>query len=182
MQEGKRISVFCVGNPLMLDDGIGQAVYRELSAYAIGEDVDVFDVGCMSMDMLEMVNRYDLIITVDALDVPGKDAGTIMRFLPGDMASRPFGSQSLHELKLADLFEAAELLGYSAKGVCLGMQVENASPADLSVGLSDPVRAHLPDLVDCVLAELVLRGVDVRERATGKLVEPGFHHVPLPAE
>lgn len=171
-----KIAVFCVGNKLMLDDGIGPAVYDELASYEFSDDVDVLDVGCMSMDCLFAVNYYDLLITVDAINGTGADPGTIFRFLPDDMASRPFGAQSLHDLRLSDLFEAASLLGFEAQGVCLGMQVDNAEPADLTVGLTPCVAAKLNDLVDCVLAELVAVGQTVRHIPTGKLVEPGWHH------
>lgn len=176
MDESKRIAVFCVGNVLMLDDGLGPAVYRELSAYDLGGTVDLYDVGCMSMEFVGKVAEYDLIITVDAIDGTGREPGTIFRFDPEDMQPRPFGSQSLHDLKLSDLFQAAKFLGYEAQGACLGMQVENASPAQAAVGLTLPVFDKLADLVDCVLAELVHAGAPVRVRATGALVEPGFHH------
>lgn len=171
-----RIAVFCVGNLLMLDDGLGPVVCQELSAYDLGEGVDLFDVGCMSMELVSAVDAYDVIITVDALDGTEGVPGTIFRFDPEDMAKRAFGSQSLHDLKLSDLFTAAALLGYQAEGVCLGMQVENPSPSKATVGLTPAVHDHLADLVDCVLAELVRFGKDVRVRVTGELVEPGYHH------
>ena len=173
-----RIAIFCVGNKLMLDDGIGCAVYDELQAYELPACVDVFDVGCMSMDLLTAVDDYDFIISVDAVDGTGHPAGTIVSFAPGDMAGRPFGTQSLHDLKLADLFEAAELLGYQARGLCFGMQVENGEPAEFTVGLTPAVAEKIPALVDCVIAALVGEGVPVRVRETGEPVAPGFHHTP----
>ena len=47
MKEGcRRIGVFCVGNKLMLDDGLGTAVYEELvERYEIPENVELFDLG-----------------------------------------------------------------------------------------------------------------------------------------
>jgi len=171
-----RIAVFCVGSKLMLDDGLGPAVYEELQAYDCGPDVDFLDVGCMSLDYLNAVRDYDLIVTVDALDGTGEEPGTLFRFTPDDMARREFGSQSLHDLKLSDLFDAAFLVGYEAEGVCLGMQVLDPSPAEAIIGLTEPVYAKLPDLVDCVLAELIGRGVHISVRQTGETVEPGFHH------
>lgn len=171
-----RIAIFCVGSTLMLDDGIGPNVYEQLQVYDFGPRVDLFDVGCMSLEYLNAVNDYDLIITVDALDGTEEPAGTIFRYLPEDMALRTFGSQSLHDLKLSDLFESATLLGYEAEGVCLGMQVLNASPEEVTIGLTKPVFDKLADLVDCVLAELVNRGVNVTVRETGETVVPGHHH------
>lgn len=171
-----RVAVFCVGNKLMLDDGLGCAVYDELGAYDIPGNVDLYDVGCMSMDLLSAVNDYDLIVSVDALDETGEPAGTIFRFEPDDMKSRPFGTQSLHDLQLSDLFEAAALMGYEARGVCFGMQVQNASPSEFHMGLTELVKEKLPYLVDCVLATLVEEGIPVTVRKTGQKVEPGFHH------
>jgi hydrogenase maturation protease len=130
----------------------------------------------MTLDMIGKVEAYDLMISVDAIEGTGEPAGTIFRYTPDDVARRGTPMGSLHELKLADLFDAAGLLGYSCEGLCLGMQVENASPSEFVVGLTPVVLERLPYLVDSVLAELVNRGCEVCERATGQPVEPGFHH------
>ncbi len=174
----KHIAVFCVGNRLMLDDGIGSAVYDELmAAYDFPDQVDLYDVGCMSFDMIDLVERYDLLITVDALDGTDAQPGTVFSFAPDDMARRSGLTASLHEIKLVDLFDAAALLGYRAQGHCFGMQVENASPAELTVGLTPRVHEALPLLVDAVLAELVGCGVKVCAKATGETITSGWHHV-----
>ena len=65
---------------------------------------------------------------------------------------------SLHDLKLIDLFDSAALLGYQAEGLCLGMQVENASPAEATEGLTKPVHDALPLLVDVAVGELARLG------------------------
>ncbi len=175
-----KIAVICVGNDLMLDDGLGIEVYRQLvSTYAFPENVDVMSAGCLTMDMISRVAEYDLMITVDALDQTESPAGTIFRYTPDDVARRGTPMGSLHELKLADLFDAALLLGYRSEGLCLGMQVENGTPSEFVQGLTPPVAEKLPDLVDLVLAELVMRGCDIRVESTGVSVEPGFHHTML---
>lgn len=76
-------AVFFVGNRLMLDDGVGPAAYDEiLAGYDIPENVTLVDVGCMSLDMLPYVERYDVILTVDAVD------GTATRRAPCTGSSR----------------------------------------------------------------------------------------------
>ena len=83
----KRIAVFCVGNKLMLDDGLGPAVYDALvDAYDFPENVDVYDLGCLSMDLLDAVRDYDVIITVDAVDGTNAAPGTVFRFEPDAQA------------------------------------------------------------------------------------------------
>lgn len=162
----RRIAVFCVGNKLMLDDGVGPAVYEELvSRYDVPANVELFDIGCLSLDMLNYVNDYDVIITVDAVDGTDKEPGTVFRFKPDAMARHSGATASLHDLKLIDLFDAAFLLGYEAEGLCLGMQVENPSPALVTIGLTAKVDAALPLLVETVAGELARLGSPLSSKA-----------------
>ena len=166
MGAARRIAVFCVGNKLMLDDGVGPAVYEELlTRYDIPDNVELFDLGCLSLNMIERVREYDVIITVDAVDGTDADPGTVFRFEPDAMARHSGATASLHDLKLVDLFDAAALLGYEAEGLWLGMQVENPSPAVVTVGLTPKVDAALPLLVETVAGELARLGSPLRARA-----------------
>lgn len=160
-----RIAVFFVGNRLMLDDGVGPAVYDHiLETYELPEEVDLFDVGCMSLDMVSKVRDYDFLITVDAVDDSGEEPGTVFRYEPRDIA-RSFGARtSLHDTKLADLFDAAALLGYQADGMCYGMQVQNLEPADFIEGLTPAVYERMPFLAESVIAELVRLGCSVARK------------------
>lgn len=165
------ITVFCVGNKLYLDDGLGPAVYEEvLERFDIPSNVKFHDVGCMSMDMIEDVDKNDLIITVDAIDGTDAKPGTVFRYVPEDLARNPQVLTSLHDLRLADLFDAASLLGYQAQGVCLGMQIENSSPAEFVIGLTPKVYDALPRLIDALLAELAHVGSPLIDKKTGKPV------------
>ena len=161
---------------MMLDDGVGPAVFDQMKAYELPDNVEIYDVDTMTMAYLNMLRDYDLLITVDAVDGTDEPVGTIFRYIPDEVALRPYGTHSLHELLLSDLFQAATLLGYEPEGVCLGMQVENPSPDRMTEGLTPAVHAKLGDLVDALLAELVLRGFEVRVSESGEAVKPGFHH------
>ncbi|MBC5582594.1 hydrogenase maturation protease [Eggerthella sp. NSJ-70] len=166
MEGARSIAVFCVGNKLMLDDGVGPAVYEELlKRYEIPDNVELFDLGCLTLNMIERVREYDVIITVDAVDGTDAEPGTVFRFEPDAMARHSGANASLHDLKLVDLFDAATLLGYEAEGLCLGMQVENPSPAVVTVGLTPKVDAALPLLVETVAGELARLGTPLRARA-----------------
>ena len=114
----EKIAIICVGNRLMLDDGIGPAVFDELTEkYSFPEHVSLFDAGCMTMDLLPVVRDHDFLIVVDAVDGTGEKPGTVFRFAPEDIAGHPV-MQSLHDLRVIDLLNAASLLGYEARGIC----------------------------------------------------------------
>lgn len=160
-----RVAVLFVGNKLMLDDGVGPAAYEEmLERYELPPNVDAFDLGCLSLDMIEAVRDYDVLLTVDAVDGTGAQPGTVLRFAPDAMARHAGATASLHDLKLVDLFDAALLLGYEAEGLCLGVQVENASPAVATIGLTPKVHEALPLLVDTVAGELARIGAPPKRR------------------
>lgn len=166
MDAPRTIAVFCVGNKLMLDDGVGPAVYEELlKRYEIPDNVTLFDLGCLTLNMIERVREYDVIITVDAVDGTDAEPGTVFRFAPDEMARHSGATASLHDLKLVDLFDAAMLLGYEAEGLCVGMQVENPSPAVVTVGLTPKVDAALSLLVETVAGELARLGSPLQEKA-----------------
>ena len=161
----RKAAVFCVGNRLMLDEGIGPAVYDVLKRdYVVPDNVQLFDVGCMSLDMLPYVESCDVILTVDAVDGTDDAPGTVYRFPPDAMARHTGAMASLHDLKLVDLFDSASLLGYEAEGYCLGMRVENMSPSEYTVDLTPRVKAALPLLVETVVAELSRRGFHLMKR------------------
>ncbi len=169
--EPLRIAVFCVGNNLYLDDGLGPAVFEAvMEGYDVPENVDISDVGCMSMSMLEAVNDYDVIITVDAVEGTGYEPGTVVRYTPEDMARFAQARTSLHDLRLSDLFDAAALLGYQARGICLGMEIENRSPVEFVIGLTPKVYEALPLLVETLAAELAHLGSPLVDKATGLAV------------
>lgn len=159
MNTTEKIAIICVGNRLMLDDGAGPAIYDELSQnYRFPDNVSLIDAGCMTMDLLPVVKDYDYLITVDAVDGTGEEPGTVFRFAPEDIAGHGV-MQSLHDMRLIDLLNAAALLGFDARGMCFGVQVANMNPAVVTEGLTPQVFDALPLLRDAVLAHLIERGV-----------------------
>lgn len=173
----EKVAIFCVGNKLLLDDGLGPVVYEELTrSYDFPDYVELFDVGCMGLDMIDYVNECDYILTIDAVDGTGHEPGTVFEFATDDMARHSGATASIHELTLADLFDSAALLGYECEGKCFGMQVTNIAPAEVTIALTRPVYDAIPLLVDSVLADLYNHGIYVSAKATGERVEPGFHH------
>ena len=165
----KRIAVFCVGNRLHLDDGVGPAVYDDvLERFEIPEGVELFDLGVLTMDMINYIDTCDAVITVDAVEHSGEEPGTVLRGTPNELAQAQGSAMSLHDLRLKDLFDAAVLLGFDAEGICIGMQVENTEPAILTQDLTPRVKAALPLLVETLAAELARLGSPLIDKATGK--------------
>lgn len=164
-----KIAVFCVGNRLHLDDGVGPAVYDVvLERFDVPDNVELLDLGVLTMDMINYMDRCDVVITVDAIEHSGEPVGTVLRGTPEEMAPSQGANISLHDLRLIDLFEAGMLLGFDAEGICLGMQVADTEPALLTQDLTEDVRANLPLLVETLAAELARLGSPLIDKETGE--------------
>ena len=156
-----KIAIFCVGNRLHLDDGVGPAAYDVvLERFDVPDEIELFDLGVLTMDMINYVDTCDAVITVDAIEHSGEAVGTVLRGTPQELAKAQGAAISLHDLRLVDLFDAALLLGYEAEGICLGVQVENTEPTK--------VREALPLLVEALAAEVARLGVPFIDKQTGK--------------
>lgn len=166
-QPAKQIAIFCVGNRLHLDDGVGPAVYDYvLEHFDVPDNVELCDLGVLTMDKINYVDRCDAIITVDAFEYSGEPVGTILRGSPQDLAPALGPNISLHDLRLVDLFDQASLIEYECEGICLGMQVENTDPQFLTQDLTPRVKEQLPLLVETLAAELVRLGSPLIDKKT----------------
>ena len=168
-ERNKKVAVFCVGNRLHLDDGVGPAVFDIVQErFDVPEGVEMFDLGVLTMDMINYLDTCDAVITVDAIEHSGEKPGTVLKGTPQDMAESQGANMSLHDLRLVDLFDAAVLLGYDSEGICIGMQVENTEPEILTEDLTPAVKAALPLLVETLAAELARLGLPLIEKQTGQ--------------
>jgi hydrogenase maturation protease len=155
----QRIGILCVGNTLMLDEGVGPRVAAELIArYRFPSNVEVLDRGVMGMALLADLRRFDVILLVDAVDNTGKPPGTVVTYLPDEIVSFE-AFHGAHDTRFPDVLAAAALLGCAPEGHCLGVQVENMSPSEYKIGLTPSVEAAVPLLVDCVIGFLTQRGI-----------------------
>jgi hydrogenase maturation protease len=159
MSEQQRIGIFCVGNILMRDEGVGPWVAAELlRCYDFPPQVEVLDCGVMGMALLADIQRFDVLVVIDAVDATGYEPGAVLRFAPEDIAPHTAFHRA-HETRLIDVLEAAALLGFAPETCCFGIQVLDRTPAEFSIGLTPPVEAAVAPLIHSVLDFLAAHGV-----------------------
>ena len=142
------VLVFGCGNTLFGDDGFGPAVIERLRQdVRIPDDTHVEDVGTSISDLL-----FDLslspdkpreICIVDAVDVSGRMAGEIFEISPADVPGVKRPDFSMHQFPSINLLqELQDGAGVSVR--ILAVQIAHI-PDEVQPGLSDPVRAALPE-------------------------------------
>ncbi|MCL2339420.1 MAG: hydrogenase maturation protease [Actinomycetia bacterium] len=165
MPEDPRIVILCVGNLLMLDDGLGPQVYAELRRlYDFPPTVSLLERGVMGLAILADLRAAEELLVIDAMDNTGQPAGSVLLAQPEDLASYQQAFRSAHDTRLVDVLTAAEMLGWHPAVTCLGVQVANANPAQYQIGLSPAVQAALPQLVAWVEQWLQARGIQLTTR------------------
>lgn len=153
----ERIIVLGIGNPLVGDEGVGVRVAESLmSEWSFPERVTIMDAGTMGMGMLGLLRDHDVVIVVDALDGTGEPPGTLLRLDPQELAPNQV-LHSLHDVKLADVLEAAAFAGIEPHVEFLGVQIGEMNT--LVVTLTPAVEAAIGEAVGAVLELLAGLGV-----------------------
>lgn len=159
LDENPRILVLGIGNILMMDEGVGNRIATDLEAnYRFPDDVRVMDAGTMGLGMMHLFRGVEFLLVADAVDGTGHPAGTVVRVSPADFAPNQV-MHSLHDVRFVDVLNAATMIDIMPAADCIGVQVENMSPAELTIGLSEPVEAAVPRAIAAVLHVLEEHGV-----------------------
>lgn len=155
----RSLLVLGLGNLLCADDGLGvRAVESIMRNYEAPENVRVLDGGTLGMSLLAYFDGADDVILVDAITAEAP-AGTMIRLEGDDVAPAARNRLSCHQVGVADLLDALELLGsYPERVVLLGLVPESL---ELDIRLSPSVAAKLPELIEGVIKEAARLGFDL---------------------
>lgn len=155
--------VLGIGNVLMGDDAVGPFVVKLLeAAWEPLEGLQLVDAGTPGLDLTAYLAGLDACVVVDAVRAEG-EPGTLRVYGADELAERPpVLAMSPHEPGLREAVLNARFLGVEPRRLRLvGVVPERI---DYGLGLSAPVRAALPRVVERVRAELAAAGVTPVER------------------
>jgi len=145
----KKIAVIGIGNTLRRDDGIGIIVLESLLKFYKRKDIDYFNFGSASFDLIQKVRSYDTVLFIDGFnaDLP---VGELKIFKLPDIEYKPnICASSTHELNLKSIFEISKSLDLKTKIYIAGIQVGDTSYGE---GLSNILRNKKEDIVKKVSA------------------------------
>jgi len=175
------LTILGLGNVLCQDDGLGvRAVAQLLRRFVItadpheppreAPDVRVLDGGTLGLSLLPVLQTTRVALLVDAID-DGSPPGTLVRLVGHEVVARAALRLSVHQIGVADLLSASDLVGDGPDELILLGLVP--SETALAVGLSPIVARALPALVMSLADEIrhhgffVLPAPDVLHAAAG---------------
>jgi hydrogenase maturation protease len=160
----KRVGVLGIGNVLMGDDALGPFVIKLLeAAWEPLDGLQLIDAGTPGLDLTAYLAELDAVVVVDVVKANGAP-GEIRVFDKAELVTRPpILALSPHEPGLREAILNADFLEVSPKSIRLVGVVPDS--VDYRLGLSEPVRAALPAVLERVHAELAVVGVTPARRA-----------------
>lgn len=150
------VLVLGLGNVLLGDDGVGPlALARLENDYTVPAPVRLVEGGTLGLALLDELASANHVILVDAV-ATGDTPGTLVRLDGAAVRDAVRERLSVHQVGVADLLDAARLLGsYPQTVVLLGL-----APGRIGFGIerTPAVQAALDDLVVAVVREVGFRG------------------------
>jgi hydrogenase maturation protease len=141
------IAVIGIGQSLRGDDGIGPATIRQWSldfpATASNPRVKTILLETPGLDLLDCFEGSDSVILVDAI-CTGRPAGTIQVIMSLPESGLSAAEKTAHGFGVAESISVARKTGMPLPERLILIGIEGRR-YDLGSGLSDPVRAAIPD-------------------------------------
>lgn len=136
------ILVMGVGNPLMADEGVGPRIVEFLRAgYEFPPSVEVEDAGTMGYMIIDLLRERERVLILDAIKDTGFDPGVVLQLSPEEIAPNTV-LHSMHDLRVIDVLQTADLMGVSPEVTCIGVQIDSIE--QWVTELSEPVEAAIP--------------------------------------
>jgi hydrogenase maturation protease len=144
--------VLGIGNTLLSDDGIGVHVIQALEARELGCAAHLRDGGTLGLSLLPEIEDCEALIAVDATEM-GAAPGTVRTFEDAKMDVQLLGrKRTVHELALAELMQAARLMGkLPARRALVAIQ---PSSAEWGLSPTRDVLAAIPRACSLVISLL----------------------------
>jgi hydrogenase maturation protease len=149
-----RTRLIGLGNTILTDDGVGiyvaRAVRQRLSERPDAPEVDVVEAETAGFALLELLQGWERVIVVDALQLDGLQPGEIVRIDPGDLRTS-LRLRSIHEIDLPTALALGRELGHPMPDEVLIVAVQAADLRTFGEELTAPVAAALPLAVEEIL-------------------------------
>ncbi|MCX5749728.1 MAG: hydrogenase maturation protease [Candidatus Saganbacteria bacterium] len=141
----EKLAIIGLGNPLRKDDGVGIIALNRLKLCLKRPDIDYFDFGTGSFDILFKINEYKAILIIDAVNA-GMEPGDHKIFPLEAVESEIITDMgSTHGFGLKQLRMLCSSFGSSGKVFVAGIQIVDVSEGN---GTSDLVNKKLDSAID----------------------------------
>ncbi len=151
------IALIGLGNILLKDEGIGVHTVNKLKEdWDFSPQIEIIDGGTLGLNLLAYFEKYSKILIIDAADF-GKEPGYIEVLNSGKISKSFTKKLSVHNIGLADILSACELMGVRLGEIkIIGIQ---PYAMDFGMQMTDGIKAKMNDLINLAITNLENWGV-----------------------
>ena len=147
----EKVVVLGVGNILLGDEGVGCHTITALTAQPLPSHVRCVDGGTGGLHLLSEIEGATEVVLVDAV-CDGNPVGSVTRLTPKFASDYP-RTLVAHDIGLKDLLEVLSLSEPAPAVTLFAVSIE--PPADLTLDLSEALRAALPGITEAIRSHLL---------------------------
>jgi hydrogenase maturation protease len=145
--------VLGLGNPILCDDGVGNAVARELEKQLDPAVATVAEASLGGLNLLDLMVGYERVIIIDAIQTEGGKPGQIYRFGPETLKTTRY-TASPHDVNLPTALELGKKLGLAMPREIVIFAVEVEDTVNFREECTPAVAAAIPICVEMVMQAL----------------------------
>jgi len=149
--------VLGVGNPILMDDGVGLKVGRALKPRVGDPQVTLHESSRGGLNLLDILVGYDRVIIVDAIQTTDGTVGDVYHLKSDDFESCLHVS-CVHDIDFATALELGRMMGLQLPRDIAIVAVEVQDVTTFGEECTPVVQAAISTAVDMVLQELESAG------------------------
>ncbi|OUJ18944.1 NiFe-hydrogenase maturation factor [Methanonatronarchaeum thermophilum] len=146
------IAILGLGNLILGDDGVGIRVVQRLDN-KVPENVDVIDGGTAGFGLLNILDRYERLIVIDALNFGG-EKGEVSKLNVDEVKDIGKINISAHDLDFIDALKVADELGSVPEITIFGIEVGYVDRTEVTMDLSPEVEKSIDKVIDLIHQEI----------------------------
>jgi len=146
-----KILILGMGNDILMDDGIGPRLVRDLSEMNINSKIRFNVACCGGLEMMEYIKGYDKVIFIDAIRTRDGKPGDVYSFIPSDFRETSHLS-NLHDIYFLTALELGNKLELDLPVDLHIIAVEILEDMEFSEDLTLPLKKEYPRILKKVLS------------------------------
>lgn len=151
IETDNKLIILGLGNPLFQDEGLGVHVIHQLMHEEMNNRIELIDGGTDGLGLLEIVERADYLIIVDAID-GNLTAGTVKKLDASQIPLIITKKLSPHQFSFQEVLALAHLRNkVPQKMILIGVQPKSL---DWGTELTREVAAVVPVIINLIYKEI----------------------------
>ena len=142
----KHTLILGLGNDILMDDGIGIRLCREMQKYFSDESVTFDTASLGGLEILEFIQGYNNVIFIDAIKTKDGIPGTVYYFQPSDFKETS-NLSNLHDVSFLTALEIGKKLNMKIPESMHIIAVEIVEDLTFGVDFTPEIQDKFPEII-----------------------------------